>query len=184
MVQRTLALTLWTAGGLAGSLILLAGAAVAAIRLSRRAAPRRARAARRCAGRCGRHRRDREGAGAVVLSLGLGLSVLAAVGQIDGNLRNAISGSCPRSRRPISSSISRRTRCRALPTRLAGDPAVREVDSAPMLRGSSPASTATARARGGGRSLGAQGDRGVTYSGALPEDTRSPRGAAGGARLL
>ena len=31
----------------------------------------------------------------VVLSLGLGLSVLAAVGQIDGNLRNAIAGDLP-----------------------------------------------------------------------------------------
>ena len=32
----------------------------------------------------------REGAASVVLSLGLGLSVLAAVGQIDGTLRNAM----------------------------------------------------------------------------------------------
>ena len=31
----------------------------------------------------------------MVLSLGLGLSVLAAVGQIDGNLRNAITGNLP-----------------------------------------------------------------------------------------
>ena len=37
----------------------------------------------------------REGASSVVLSLGLGLSVLAAVGQIDGTLRNAISGNLP-----------------------------------------------------------------------------------------
>ena len=38
---------------------------------------------------------SQEGATSVVISLGLGLSVLSVVGQVDGNLRNAISTNLP-----------------------------------------------------------------------------------------
>lgn len=84
-------LTLWTAGGIAFALCLLALAATLIRWLSRKIAPRaKGRPALRWA--LGAISGTREGAASVVLSLGLGLSVLAAVGQIDGNLRNAITG--------------------------------------------------------------------------------------------
>ena len=87
-------LTLWTAGGIAGALVLLSLAAMAMRRIARRTSPAaRGRPALRWALDAIGARQ--EGAGSVVLSLGLGLSVLSAVGQIDGNLRNAISGELP-----------------------------------------------------------------------------------------
>lgn len=105
-------LTIWTLGGVLGALIALSGAAM----LVRFAAQKLAKLARgrpvlrwalSAIGGPG------ESAGAVVLSVGLGLTVLAAVGQIDGNLRAAIDRDLPKVARPISSLISRRIRCPA-----------------------------------------------------------------------
>ena len=84
-------MTLGSAGGVIAALLVLAGAAWLLRRWARAAA--RAGLAR---GRTGLRLAlaaiggPREEAAPVILSLGLGLSVLAAVGQIDANLRMAI----------------------------------------------------------------------------------------------
>jgi putative ABC transport system permease protein len=87
-------LTLWTAGAIAAALLVLAVAAALARALARRFAPwARGRPAWRLAlGAVGAQGGETV---PVVLSLGLGLSVLAAVGQIDGNLRRAIQADLP-----------------------------------------------------------------------------------------
>ncbi len=97
----------------------------------------------------------REGAASVVLSLGLGLSVLAAVGQIDGNLRSAISGDLPEVAPSYFFVDIQHDQMPGYLDRLENDPAVSRIDSAPMLRGIITRDQRPARAGGGGRPLGA-----------------------------
>jgi putative ABC transport system permease protein len=169
-------LTLWTAGGIAGSLLLLSVAALAIRRLARAgAAATRGRPALRWAvsaiGGPG------EAAGSVVLSLGLGLSVLAAVGQIDGNLRTAISGNLPEIAPSYFFVDIQKDQMPGFTSRLANDPAVREVQSAPMLRGVITRINDRPAREVAGEHWVLQGDRGVTYSTDLPENTRLTEGA-------
>ncbi len=89
----------------------------------------------------------REEATSVILSLGLGLSVLAAVGQIDANLRGAIERDLPE-RAPAYFFVDiQNDQIDGFRQRLDGDPAVSKVESAPMLRGSSPRLTGAPPAR-------------------------------------
>ncbi|GGL52856.1 ABC transporter permease [Wenxinia marina] len=173
LLTGTVRLTLWTAGGIAGALALLALAAIVArllARLGTRAA--RGRPALRLAlGAIGRG----DEAVPVVLSLGLGLAVLAAVGQIDGNLRRAIQGELPE-RAPSYFFVDiQPDQIDGFRARLDDDPAVSNVDAAPMLRGiistinGRPASEVTDH-------WVVQGDRGLTYSAEPPEGTRSLTG--------
>lgn len=156
-------LTLWTAGGIAFALGLLALAATAIRWLSRRAAGRtRGRPALRWA--LGSISGPREGAASVVLSLGLGLSVLAAVGQIDGNLRTAISTNLPDVAPSYFFVDIQRDQMAGYTERLENDPAVSRVDSAPMLRGViTEINDRPARDVGGDHWV-ISGDRGLTYS--------------------
>ncbi len=87
-------LTLWTAGGIAGALAILVLAAWPSAGSRGGSAPRaRGRPALRLAlGAIGARGGE---ATSVVLSLGLGLAVLAAVGQIDGNLRRSFANDLP-----------------------------------------------------------------------------------------
>ena len=71
----------------------------------------------------------------MVLSLGLGLSVLAAVGQIDGNLRNAIAGNLPDVAPSYFFVDIQKDQMPGFTERLETDPQVSRIDSAPMLRG-------------------------------------------------
>jgi putative ABC transport system permease protein len=90
---------------------------------------------------------------AVVLSLGLGLSVLAAVGQIDWNLRAAIDRDLP-TRAPAFFFIDiQPDQIGPFRARMDGDPQVSRTEPPRCCAASSPRSTA-ARARGGGRPLG------------------------------
>lgn len=164
-------LTLWTAGGIAGALVLLALAAG----LIRWLARRGARAVRRrpalrwaLAAISG----PREGAASVVLSLGLGLSVLAAVGQIEGNLRNAITGDLPEVAPSYFFVDIQRDQMPGFLERLETDPAVSRIDSAPMLRGIiTRINGRPAREVAGGHWV-LEGDRGLTYSEEVPGNTR------------
>ena len=90
----TVFLTLWTAGGIVGALAILIVAALIIRWIARRfRKPARGRPALRLAfGSIGARGGE---ATSVVLSLGLGLTVLATVGQIDGNLRNSFSNDLP-----------------------------------------------------------------------------------------
>ena len=113
----------------------------------------------------------REGAVSVVLSLGLGLSVLAAMGQIDGNLRNAISGELPDIAPSYFFVDIQKDQMPGFRARLGDDPAVSKVQSAPMLRGIITRINGQPAREVAGDHWVIRGDRGVTYSAALPEDT-------------
>ncbi|WP_415404494.1 ABC transporter permease [Tateyamaria sp. SN3-11] len=175
LFSGTWRLTLWTAGGIAFALALLALAAGAIRWLSRRAAPRaKGRPALRWA--LGAISGTREGAASVVLSLGLGLSVLAAVGQIDGNLRNAITGNLPDIAPSYFFVDIQRDQMAGYTERLENDPAVSRIDSAPMLRGILTQINGTPAREVAGDHWVISGDRGITYSATPSENTRITAG--------
>ena len=156
-------LTLWTAGGILAALLILALAATAIRLAARRSAPvARGRPVLRWAlsaiGGQG------EAAGAVVLSLGLGLSVLASIGQIDGNIRNAISGELPDVAPSYFFVDIQKDQMPGYLERLENDPAVTRIDSAPMLRGIITRINGQPATEVAGEHWVLRGDRGVTYS--------------------
>ena len=164
-------LTLWTAGGIAAALLLLVLASLGVRALSRYGAHRvRGRPVWRWA--LSAIAGPREGAASVVLSLGLGLSVLAAVGQIDGNLRQAISGNLPEVAPSYFFVDIQKDQMPGYLDRLENDPAVRRIDSAPMLRGIITRINGRPAQEVAPGHWVLQGDRGVTYSEKLPENTR------------
>lgn len=169
-------LTLWTAGGICGALLLLAGAAALIRFLSRRGA-RTNRGRPRLRWALAAVSGPREGAAAVVLSLGLGLSVLAAVGQIDGNLRGAITGNLPEVAPSYFFVDIQKDQIEGFTNRLANDPAVERVQSAPMLRGIITRINGVPAREVAGDHWVLQGDRGVTYAQDMPENTRITQGA-------
>ncbi|MEL6564276.1 MAG: FtsX-like permease family protein [Pseudomonadota bacterium] len=173
-------LTLWTSGGIAFALGLLALAAMLIRWLSRRAAPRaKGRPSLRWA--LGAISGTREGAASVVLSLGLGLSVLAAVGQIDGNLRNAISGNLPDVAPSYFFVDIQRDQMAGYTERLERDPAVTRIESAPMLRGIITQINGKPAREVAGDHWVLSGDRGVTYAAEPSENTRITAGEWWGA---
>ena len=162
---------IWTAGGIAGSLLLLTAAAFLIRILSRRGGkltrghPKLRWALAAISG-------PREGAASVVLSLGLGLSVLAAVGQIDGNLRNAITGNLPDVAPSYFFVDIQKDQIEAYTAKLEANPAVERIQSVPMLRGIITRINDRPAREVAGNHWVVQGDRGVTYADALPENTR------------
>lgn len=168
-------LTLWTAGSIASALALLAASAFLIRFIARRASRvSRNRPALRWA--LAAISGSGESAASVVLSLGLGLSVLAAVGQIDGNLRTAIQGNLPDVAPSYFFVDIQRDQMPGYTARLESDPAVSRVDSAPMLRGViTRINDRPARDIAGDHWV-LNGDRGVTYSGPLPDNTRITAG--------
>ena len=173
--SRSLWLTVWTTGGIAGALLLLVLAAIGIRWLARRGVRlARGRPALRWA--LAAISGPREGAASVVLSLGLGLSVLAAVGQIDGNLRNAIEGDLPDIAPSYFFVDIQKDQMPGFTERLETDPAVSRIDSAPMLRGIiTQINGRPAREVAGGHWV-LNGDRGVTYSAEMPERTHLTAG--------
>ncbi|WP_118135371.1 ABC transporter permease [Oceanicella sp. SM1341] len=167
------ALTLWAAFGVLATLLVLLGAAALTRRLARAAARSRAvhgwpglRLALAAVGGPGG-----ETAG-VVLSLGLGLTVLAAVGQIDSNLRQVITRELP-DRAPAYFFVDiQNDQIDGFRTRAEAEPGVERMDSAPMLRGivtrlnDIPAAEAEINPDA---AWVLRGDRGVTYADAPPE---------------
>ncbi len=159
-----------TAGGVLGALLVLALAAFAVRRGAHRAARStwvRGRSALRLA--LAAIGGPREEASSVILSLGLGLSVLAAVGQIDANLRGAIERDLP-ARAPAYFFVDvQNDQIDGFLARLADDPAVTKVESAPMLRGVVTQINGRPARDVVGEHWVVRGDRGVTYSDAAPE---------------
>jgi len=164
-------LTLSTAGGILGALILLVLAAAAVITLTRRA-KRLARGRPALAWALAAIGGPGTTAAPVMLSLGLGLSVLAAVGQIDQNLRSAIARDLP-DRAPSYFFVDiQKNQMPAFMERLNNDPAVSRIDSAPMLRGViSRINDRPATEVAPGHWV-VEGDRGISYADALPERTK------------
>ena len=164
-------LTMWTAGGIAMALALLTLAAMAVTHLARRLR------------RIGRHRPSlrwalgaiggpRTTAAPVMLSLGLGLSVLATVGQIDGNLRGAIARDLPGKAPSFFFVDLQKDQMLGFLERVEEDPAVSRVDQAPMLRGIITQINGTPAREVAGDHWVLDGDRGITYAETLPERTK------------
>lgn len=170
-------LALGTAGGVLAALAVLALAAWGLRRLARRLARRRIahgrpalRAALAAIGGPGSE------ALPVVLSLGLGLSVLAAVGQIDANLRAAIDRDLP-TRAPAFFFVDIQPGQIAGFTQKAGaDPEVSRYETAPMLRGVVTQINGRPAREVAGDHWVVRGDRGVSYAGPLPEGTKITAG--------
>ncbi|MTE01598.1 FtsX-like permease family protein [Paracoccus sp. YIM 132242] len=164
-------LALASAAGVAGALAALALAAHGLRALARRLARHpwlRGRTALRLA--FGAVGSPQEGAAAVVLSLGLGLTVLATVGQIDANLRRAIAAELP-DRAPSFFFIDiQPDQLPGFLDRLAADPGASEVETAPSLRGIITAINGIP-AREWGDHWVLRGDRGVSYAATPPPGT-------------
>ena len=160
-------LALWSAAGILAALVILTLAALAIRALSARLAHMaRGRPALRLAlGAVGGPGGETS---AVVLSLGLGLSVLATIGQIDGNLRGVISGELP----DIAPAyfvvdIQSDQREAFLATaHEAGE--VTRIDTAPMLRGVISRINDTPAREVAGNHWVLEGDRGLTYGDTPP----------------
>ncbi len=166
----TVWLTLWTAGGIIAALFLLVMAALFIRWVARRfRKPARGRPALRLAfGAIGARGGETT---SVVLSLGLGLTVLSAVGQIDGNLRSTFADDLPEVAPSYFFVDIQPDQIDGFRARLDQDDAVSRVDTAPMLRGiitqinGQPAEEVT-----NGHWV-TRGDRGITYADAQPEGT-------------
>ncbi|MEJ6397501.1 ABC transporter permease [Yoonia sp. 208BN28-4] len=163
-------LTLWTSGGIIGALLILVIAALIArfiARRSKRAA--RGRPIWRWAlGAIG----DRGGEStSVVLSLGLGLAVLATVGQIDANLRAAFTEELPQDAPSYFFVDIQPDQIDGYTERLESDPAVSRFETAPMLRGIITQINNTDAATFADDHWVVQGDRGITYADEIPDGT-------------
>ncbi|MBE0413604.1 FtsX-like permease family protein [Yoonia sp.] len=166
----TVFLTLWTAGGIIGALAILVVAALMIRWVARRfRQPARGWPVLRLAlGAIGARGGEST---SVVLSLGLGLAVLAAVGQIDGNLRQSLAGDLPDVAPSYFFVDIQPDQIDGFRERLADDPAVSRVDSAPMLRGIITRINGQAAEEFADGHWVVRGDRGVTYADAQPTGT-------------
>lgn len=158
-------LALWSAVGIGGAFLTLVVAALGVRALARRAARARwtrGRTTLRLAlGAVGGPGGD---ATSVVLSLGLGLSVLAAVGQIDWNLRNAIASDLPEVAPSYFMVDIQTDQLEGFLERLNTDQAVSRVETAPMLRGIITEINGRPARETAGDHWVLEGDRGITYS--------------------
>ena len=171
-------LALWAAGGIAAALLILFVAAWAVRLVARRAARSRlarGRSALRLA--LGAVGAPGGGAASVVLSLGLGLTVLATVGQIDANLRAAISRDLPEVAPSFFFVDIQNDQLPGFLERVETDPEVTRVDSAPMLRGVITRINGAPAREVAGDHWVLQGDRGITYAERPSEETVITEGA-------
>lgn len=170
------ALAFGTLGAIVGALVALMLAALLLRRLARRLGHRaRGRPALRLA--LSAIGSPREEATAVVLSLGLGLSVLAAVGQIDLNLRAAIDRDLPAVAPSYFFVDIQPGQIDGFLARVKGDPAVSRVETAPMLRGVVTRINGRDTRAVAGDHWVVRGDRGLTYAATPPEGTEITAGA-------
>ncbi len=171
-------LAIWSAAGVAGALVLLVLAASGARRLARRIARARivrGRTTLRLAlGSVGGPGNE---AASVVLSLGLGLAVLAAVGQIDWNLRNSIRTELPAIAPSYFVVDIQPDQIEGYLARVEGDPGVTKAETAPMLRGVITRINGRPATEVAGDHWVIRGDRGVTYSERPPPNSRVTEGA-------
>ncbi len=170
-------LSVGAAGGVIAALVILWLAALG-LRLAARKAARarwvRGRTALRLALAAIGGPRDE--AVSVILSLGLGLTVLAAVGQIDSNLRNSIARDLP-VRAPSYFFVDvQPDQIDGFLARVTGDPAVSRVESAPMLRGVLTRINGRPAREVAGDHWVLDGDRGLTYSDTLPDNAKVTAG--------
>ncbi|MFP7674051.1 ABC transporter permease [Marivita sp. S0852] len=164
-------LTLWTAGGLIGALVVLVFAAIGIRWLAKRST-RAARGRPVWRWALASIGGPRDAAAPVVLSLGLGLSVLAAIGQIDGNLRTAIDRDLPEVAPAYFFVDIQPDQMPQYLEMLESEDAVARIDSAPMLRGVLSRINGRPASEVAGDHWVVTGDRGLTYAAAPDENTR------------
>ena len=171
-------LALYTAGGILGVLAVL-WLAAQAVRLGARRAARlpfaRGRPVLRLA--LGAIGGPSEEAGSVMLSLGLGLAVLASVGQIDANLRGAIVRELPAVAPAYFFVDIQRDQMPEFRRLVESDPAVDRLEAAPMLRGIITRINGRPAREVAGDHWVLRGDRGVTYSARPPGNARITAGS-------
>jgi len=170
-------LALWSAAGLFAAFLTLLLVAFVTRKLAARAARlrlMRGRSALRMAlGSVGGPGSE---AGSVVLSLGLGLTVLAAVGQIDANLRGAIARDLPDVAPSYFVVDIQKDQLPAFLDKVNTDDLVSRVETAPMLRGVITQINGRSAKDFAGDHWVVHGDRGITYSAALPSGTEVTAG--------
>ncbi len=164
-------LALWSAAGIVGSLVILHFAANGIRRLSKRLAKSRLTrgrpALRMALGAVGGPGGE---ASAVILSLGLGLTVLATIGQIDTNMRRAVAEEIPDIAPAFFFLDIQNQQLEGFLDLVNADPGVTDIATAPMLRGIiTQVNGENARAALGNHWV-LRGDRGVTYAATPPEN--------------
>ncbi|MFQ5438419.1 MAG: ABC transporter permease, partial [Paracoccaceae bacterium] len=112
----------------------------------------------------------------VVLSLGLGLAVLAAVGQIDWNLRAAIGSQLPRVAPTFFFIDIQNDQIDGFRQRTTADPAISRVQTSPMLRGIISRIKGRPAREIAGDHWVVTGDRGVTFAASMPQGTKLTAG--------
>ncbi len=170
-------LALWTAAGILIALCALALSAIGirwiSARLARTKIVRNYPALRLALGAIG-------GAGSettsVVLSLGLGLAVLASVGQIDANLRNSIAQDLPKIAPSYFFLDIQPDQLSTFTDKVKQDPRVSRVDTAPMLRGIVTHINGVDARDVAGDHWVIRGDRGITYSALPPHNSTVTKG--------
>ena len=165
-------MTLWAAGGIILALFILALTALLTKALARRLARARfmqGRPALRLAlGAIGGPSSE---AASVVLSLGLGLTVLAAIGQIDSNLRTTITQEVPTRAPAFFVMDIQKDQMEPFRAAMLADEAVDKVEAAPMLRGIISEINGMDAKELVGDHWVIQGDRGITYSATVPANS-------------
>ncbi len=177
LFSGTATLALWSAVAIAVALAVLMLAALA-LRWAARAVARTGVTHGRVALRAALASigGPREEAASVILSLGLGLSVLAAVGQIDANLRAAIDRDLPKVAPSYFFIDIQPDQIEGFLKRLHDDPAVSRVDDAPMLRGVVTEINGRDAREVAGDHWVVRGDRGVTFAATPPDGTKITAG--------
>ena len=112
-----------------------------------------------------------EPAGPAVMGMGLGLAVLAAVGQIDGNLRQSITKSLPEKAPSFFFIDIQPDQLVDFNNKLAGNEGVDRVETAPMLRGLVTHINDRSVGELAGDHWVLRGDRGISYAQNMPEQT-------------
>lgn len=162
-------LALWTAAAIGVALLVLSFSALLLRLVARRLSRSRwvrGRSALRLA--LGAVSAPGSEAASVVLSLGLGLSVLAAVGQIDTNLRAAIQRDLPQVAPSFFFIDIQPDQLQPFLDLAAADPDVTRVETAPILRGVITRINDRPAREVAGNHWVLRGDRGLTYRDTAP----------------
>ncbi|MDT2072699.1 MAG: FtsX-like permease family protein, partial [Planktomarina sp.] len=168
----SLPMTLWLLGGISLALLvlaLMAGIFQLALRKAVRSKALHGHLALRAA--MSAIASGTERAGPVVMGIGLGLAVLAAVGQIDGNLRHSMTKALPDQAPSFFFLDIQSDQLTEFNQRLSDNEAVRRVETAPMLRGLVTQINGRPAAEVGGDHWVLRGDRGISYAENMPDST-------------
>ena len=164
-------LTLWSAFGISAALIVLLLSAVFMRRIAKLAmvlAVGRPTLRWALASMSG----PGEATVSVILALGLGLSVLSSVGQIEGNLRHAIRQDLPAVAPSYFFVDIQKSQMPKFLSLMAQEKAVSKVETAPMLRGVVSQINGRPAQEVAGDHWVVRGDRGLTYAETLPENSK------------